>query len=298
MAVEDEEQMRFWQRRRLAAGRLGPVIVVATCLLGFLPAAQARADAASGLNDFRSGRFSEAYQSWRDAADQGDAVAALYLGVLYDTGFGVATDYRQALDWYRRAASAGNATAMFNTGVMFDAGRGTASDPAQAATWYRRAAARRYGRAEYDLAMMYEAGSGVGRNRAEAIRLFRDAAQDGIAAARGHLAQLGERAAVKLGTATVDPASANFADAQRLLLTRGADEMSRAVILFRRSAEQGNPLAAYNLAYCYEHGMGVGADQAQALAWYRRSAAGAGNTPVKDIAEAGIRMITASSKTP
>ena len=290
--------MTFWPRRRpeTCVNRSVPSIFVVAAL--FLSAPGAWASAASGLDDFRAGRFSEAYQAWRDAADQGDAASALYLGVLYDTGFGVATDYRQALAWYERAGAAGNATAMFNAGIMYDAGRGTGADPAQAAAWYKRAAAAHYGRAEYNLAMMYETGGGVPRDRAQAIRLYREAARDGIAAARGHLGQLGVPSAVKVGPPVVDTASASFAEAQRLLLSRGTDEMTRAVTLFRQAAERGNPLAAYNLAYCYEHGLGVAADPAQALSWYRRSAAGAGGTPIKDIAEAGARMVAAGHTAP
>ncbi len=36
-------------------------------------------------------------------AEQGNATAQYRLGVMYDSGFGVAQDYAEAMKWYRRA---------------------------------------------------------------------------------------------------------------------------------------------------------------------------------------------------
>ena len=166
--------------------RLGAIVLM--CLGWALPA---RAQAKAGLDDFQAGRFSEAFQAWRQAADQGDAASALYLGVLYDTGTGVTRDYRQALAWYERGAESGNETAMFNAAIMYDAGRGTAANPAAAVTWYERAAKLGYGRAEYNLGLIYESGIGVAPDRERAISFYRAAARHGIAAARNHLIDLG-----------------------------------------------------------------------------------------------------------
>lgn len=268
--------------------RLGAILLIC---LGWIPPARAQAEA--GLNDFQAGRFSEAFQAWHDAADQGDAASALYLGVLYDTGTGVSQDYRQALAWYERGAANGNETAMFNAAIMYDAGRGTAPNPAAAVAWYDRAAQRGYGRAEYNLALLYEGGIGVAPDRGRAVRFYRAAASHGIAAARSHLIDLGSPYAGATPRLAEDPAMISFQKAQYLLLARGTAEAARAVELFRRAAESGNPLAAYNLAYCYEHGLGVAPSVEQAIAWYRRSAASAGDSPVKEIAEVGARNLLA-----
>ena len=180
----------------------------------------AQADTNPGLTLYEGGQVAEAAQSWRAAADGGDATAALYLGVLYDTGSGVPRDAAVALTWYERAAALGNAAAAFNVGVMFDAGVGRDADPATAAVWYRKAAAKGFGRAEYNLALLYETGSGVRVNRRRAAVLFRAAAAHGIAAANSHLTQLGVHPAT-LGPASDDPAMLQFTQAEAILRRRG-----------------------------------------------------------------------------
>ena len=46
----------------------------------------------------------------------------------------------------------------------------------------------------------------------------------------------------------------------------------KAVEWFRKAAEQGNDVAQYNLAMCYERGEGVVKDLAEAVKWYRKAA--------------------------
>ena len=256
----------------------------------------ARADERPGLDAYEAGRFAEAVQSWQAAALAGDAKAALYLGAAYDTGMGVAQDYGQALAWYQRAAEAGSAVGMFNAGVMYDAGRGVAQDPTQAAAWYGRAAAQGFGRAEYNLALMNEAGSGVPQNRDRAIQLYEAAAGHGIAAARMHLAQLGvvvaNRSVPQVRRAD-DGGMQAFQQAQQLFLARDPVTSQRAAVLFRQAADQGNPLAQYDLGYCYEHGIGVSADMAEAIRWFRLAAEKAPNATMRGLAEAGVVDATA-----
>lgn len=281
-------------RRRKCLAMLGAVGVLLA-----LSGPAARADTASGLDDFQNGRFAEAFQQWTQAAAAGDSRGALFVGVLYDTGLGVGQSYPLALEWYRRAADAGNATGMFNAGVMHDAGRGVPPDPAQAASWYERAAAKGFGRAEYNLGLLYQSGIGVRASRTRAIQLFRRAADHGITAAQAHLQQLGvgqpgQRSA-SASTRVGDPAMTDFQQAQQLLLARGPAEAARAAELFRRAAERGNALAEYDYGYCYEHGLGLPRDSAQALAWYQRAASHAADEAVRSIALAGARNLAGQS---
>ena len=285
---------RGLQQRVIRLARLAlPACVAAGSLVGL--ASPSRADTAAGLSQFQAGRFAEAVQSWHEAAQAGDGRAALYLGALNDTGVGLAQDYGQALDWYKQAAAAGNVVGMFDTAVMYDAGRGVAADPGMAAQWYARAAARGYGRAEYNLAMLRETGAGVPADRNEAVRLYRAAAGHGVDAARMKLRGLGEPYAGEVRRPP-DPAGsadqsgmAAFQRAQQALLSRDPAAARDAAALFRQAALQGNPLAQYDLAYCYEHGIGLPADKSEAIRWYRASAAQAPNGAMREIAEAGMR---------
>ncbi|MCQ8239540.1 tetratricopeptide repeat protein [Rhizosaccharibacter radicis] len=239
----------------------------------------------AGLRLFRVGRFAEAEQAWRTAADNGVPAAALFIGVMYDTGQGLPHDEARALEWYRRAAQAGDATAAFNLATMLDAGRGAPMDRSGAVRWYRQAAAGGHARAAFVLGMLYETGDGVPRDRTQAARWFRQAAREGVPAARTHLARLGV-AAVPAGRAApaADDGMQLFRRAQDALIARGQGGAARAVSLFRQAAAR-NPLAAYDLAYCYEHGLGVPPDPQAAYRWYVAAAAGAGNGPFRRIAE-------------
>ena len=269
----------------------GMKFVVAAIVIGlsFCPAAS-RADTGAGLQAFQEGRFAEALEEWRQAAAMGDARGALFTGVMYDTGIGATQDYAAALSWYQRAAAAGSAPGAFNAGVMYDAGLGVAPDPAKAAKWYAQAASMGFGRAAYALGLMYESGSGVPQDKAEAVRLFQQAAAHGIPAAERHLPRLRLRASLGVRQHD-DPAMEEFKQAQQVLLNRGAASATRATDLFRRAAEGNNPLAAYDLAYCYEHGIGVAPSRTEAYNWYRRAADNAADPSMKSIALAGVRNI-------
>jgi TPR repeat protein len=256
-------------------------------------AAPARADTQSGLVAFQAGRFSEAFQAWHVAADHGDATAALYLGVLYDTGIGVPQGSGQALVWYQRGTEDGSPTAILNVGVMYDSGRGAALDPESAATWYERAGSAGNGRAEYNLALMYEAGSGAPASRLRAVQFYRAAASHGVSAAGTRLRELGLATRAPPRPAE-DPAMSNFRQAQSVLLERGVGDAAEAFKFFRSAAEAGNALAAYNLAYYYQHGIGVRANAEEAVTWYRRSEAAATDNSIKELARSGLRSAQAS----
>lgn len=58
------------------------------------------------LNSLKSENF-ETVESYRLAAEQGDAGAQNNLGLCYQKGFGVPKDYTEAVRWYRLAAEQG-----------------------------------------------------------------------------------------------------------------------------------------------------------------------------------------------
>ena len=83
----------------------------------------------------------EAAKWFRRAADQGDALAQFYLGVMYNEGRGVPQDYAEAAKWYRRAADQGDAQAQYNLGLSYARGEGVTPDPIAAHMWLNLAAA-------------------------------------------------------------------------------------------------------------------------------------------------------------
>ena len=108
----------------------------------------------------------------RRAAAQGHADAEFQLGQLYDFGFRVGPDAREALAWYRKAAEHGSAAGQRAVGDFYRKGRGLAADAAEAARWYQLAAERDDVRAQNELGQLYFTGTGVARDYGSAYVWF------------------------------------------------------------------------------------------------------------------------------
>ena len=98
------------------------------------------ADYQAGMDARNRGDFAKALREWRPLAEQGDARAQYYLGLLYEKGDGVPQDYEKAREWYEKSAAQGEANAQFYLGLMSAFGRGGPLDLAQAHMWYSLAA--------------------------------------------------------------------------------------------------------------------------------------------------------------
>ncbi len=114
----------------------------------------------------------QAFESYRQMAEQGFAPAQFNLGVMYENGEGVDQDYKTAIKLYRQAAEQGYAAAQYNLGVMYRYGEGVAQDYKQAVKWYRQAAEQGVARAQNNLGAMYGLGRGVTKNTQTAYMFF------------------------------------------------------------------------------------------------------------------------------
>ena len=79
-----------------------------------LAAPVAAQDFDTGLEAYERGDYAAAQREWLPLAEQGNAEAQTYLGVMHRDGQGVAQDYAEALRWYRMAADQGHAAAQYN----------------------------------------------------------------------------------------------------------------------------------------------------------------------------------------
>ena len=61
------------------------------------------ADFNKGLTAAQSGDFATALKEWKPLAEEGNAVAQNNLGLMYDNGWGVPQDDKEAVNWYRLA---------------------------------------------------------------------------------------------------------------------------------------------------------------------------------------------------
>ena len=61
---------------------------------------------------------------------------------MYETGQGVAQDYRRAAQWYEKAALQGHAQAQYQLGNLYREGLGVEESLIEAEQWWQRAAAQ------------------------------------------------------------------------------------------------------------------------------------------------------------
>jgi TPR repeat protein len=203
-------------------------------------------DKASELID--KGNFSAGLKILRPLALRGDGNAQIKLGEMYQAGFGVPKDLKEAIRWYRLAADQGNANAQFTLGRMYGTGIRVPKDLKEAIRWYRLAADQGNANAQFKLGLMYASGDGVPKDLKEAIRWYRLAADQGD-----------EYAQYFLGV--------SYEDGDGV-----PKDPQEAIRWYRLAADQGNARAQYNLGLMYASGDGVPKDLKEAIRWYRAAA--------------------------
>lgn len=123
-----------------------------------------------------------------EKASQGDALAQISVGDIYNFGKGVPKDYSEAVTWYRKSAEQGDAVGQSKLGMMYDIGRGVPLDFTQAEYWIRKAAIQGNPLGQNILAGMYTAGHGVTQDKTQAAYWHRKAAEQGDAIGQYNLA--------------------------------------------------------------------------------------------------------------
>src|SRR5205823_5405264 len=135
------------------------------------PTVAAEAATARGAAAADRGDFAEALRWY--AAEKGSAEAQFEIGVLYDTGQGVAQDAAEAMRWYRMAADQGLDRAQVQVGAPYECGGGVRQNCAEAMRWHRKAAAQGLASAQNNIGALYGTGLGVAQDNAEAMRWYR-----------------------------------------------------------------------------------------------------------------------------
>ncbi len=120
----------------------------------------------------------EAVGAYRKAADAGSTAAMVALGMLYESGTGLAKDDGQARALFQRAAAAGNALGIAQLAALGQSA-GQPVDPAQQRALLANAAAANSADAQYQLGVMYANGIGGPKDDAAARSWFEKAAAQG-----------------------------------------------------------------------------------------------------------------------
>ena len=100
--------------------------------------------------------YENAFPLFREAADQGDAEAQYYLGLMYAEGLGVEQSYEKAAEWFQQSADQEFAKAQRNLGYLYENGYGVEKSAVKAVEWYLKAIAQGDSEAEKNLRRLEE----------------------------------------------------------------------------------------------------------------------------------------------
>ncbi len=208
--------------------------------------------------------------------------AAMLLGKIYLTGWGVPRDPKQSLHFYEKAAEFGCIPADEIIGELYAYGFADDKDPAKAVTYFTKAAHVGYTPAEYQLGVAYYTGDGIAQDKKTGAGWLIEAAKHGNANALyavGNMYDQGDtlphdpsRAAIYYKEAA-KRGHADAADALGLYFYTGtavAKDPVTARKLFAEAAAHGrSPDALFNLAVMEANGEGGPKDMASAYAYMR-----------------------------
>lgn len=158
--------------------------------------------------------------------------------------------YKKTISLIQNLAGDGNARAQVLLGRCYENGLGVKQDLAVAAQWYQLAAEQNDSEAQVLLAYCYEVGAGVPRDFRAMVDLMTRAARAGNAEAQFNLALYYSRG-----------------------LYQTAKDQKESFRWAKLSADQGYAQAERFVGACYEYGIGVPANQAEAALWYNKAAA-------------------------
>ena len=114
---------------------------------------------------------------WFSQTAEDDPAGLYWRALCYDNGLGVDQDEDWACRLYQESAAHGYAPALCNLGVCYESGQGVEKDPAKAVELYRQAADQGYPMGRCNLGVMYFFGQGVEKDQKKAAYCFAQAAE-------------------------------------------------------------------------------------------------------------------------
>lgn len=187
----DPAQALFWARK--AAEVPNDQQAQAQDLVRQLESADDERRFQQGVQDYRTGRYNEAFSIFKELAEKGLVAAMFNLSVCYGRGAGTVKDPQAAFSWLTKSAEGGYNLAMHNLAVAYATGEGTPKDQQAAFRWMKASAEAGDTSSYYPLACKYAFGTGTPADLVQALDWARKAAQvadDQQAKAQGLVKQL------------------------------------------------------------------------------------------------------------
>lgn len=108
-----------------------------------------------GLKAYENKDYETAVKLLLPLAENGNANAQYYMGLMHWSGKGVSKSLVEAREWYLMSAKQGHNVAQFDLGLMYSEGDGVKKDEEEALKWYLLSANRSYAPAQYNAALIY-----------------------------------------------------------------------------------------------------------------------------------------------
>lgn len=232
-------------------------IVLLICLLSFCQVPQIAADVREGYEAYKKGDFVNSLKEFQPLADQGDADAQYYLGLMFARGKGVSKDYIQAVNWYTKAAEQGHTKAQHNLGFLYASGQGVVQDYTKAYAWWNLAA--------------LQGDEDAKQNRDTAENRM---SSEQIDAAKMLSKQFSKKSDVNLLQDDVIPIEQHteIKDFHKGLKAYQEGDYKTALKEFQPLVNQGNAEAQYYLGLMFKKGQGVKENHKQGDDWLRKAA--------------------------
>lgn len=249
-----------------------------------------------GWNNYKDGKFKEAYDSFIDASTYNSGKAYYYLGVMNEQGRGVERNYKKTLTYADKAIDLGYDMAAFYKGDLYRYGWGVPVDSIKAISYYEQCLGKAKKLAENgDIEAMHLYGLLLSdknlkiQDSTKSFEYVKRAADKGHPIAKSNLANWYRNGfgveknceeAVKLykeGLAiNFDRSIKGLGDMYYydLECNNIEQDYKKALEYYEMAADQDNIYAQYSLGYMYQYGKGVKKDLDEALVWYTRSADG------------------------
>lgn len=242
---------------------------------------QVFAQAMEGMpaKEYRKGNFSKAFQGfYLRATKEAEPIAQDNVGMMYERGEGVSQNYTEAFEWYQLAAEQGYAPAQLHMSAFYARGLGVQRNPQLAFMWCRKAASQGLAQAQRVLGSMYLAAEGTTGDREQAENWLRLAAEQSDIAAMELLGKLlwDSSAAAQAIAWFEKAAAAGSRPATNWLREIDSARHDAAMIksdpltYLRQRGNSGDVTAQYNLgALLQQEG---GASRLEAMGWYLKAA--------------------------
>lgn len=203
--------------------------------------------------DISSASFERLVKKLKKLADQGNTLAMIEMGLMFEYGYHRRVNLKKALAWYEKAASLGHVDAMVKAGWIWESHSFKDHDDHKAFLWYLKSAAMAYGNGECQLGFCYRDGIGTERDMDRALICLEKAASHGSAEAAMLLYEI---------------YSGEGAEGEEELELR---DKEKSFSYLKMAAKQGESEALMRLGHMYYQGEGTEADTEKAIECYEKA---------------------------